>query len=504
MPEETAVGSMASLDSLLLECGFLEDPARIPACDEVFCDTWDGRLMARGYRLFHRAQEERWHLDRGQKRLASQKGSLDAALGDGPVTAIIRKRLAGRTLIPHLVVHREERLFRTSGRSRAVLELRWQKFSYGDPHGKATAPGPRVLILEGNLEGEEERDAVEILLRRLDPAAQSDFNPLEEGLRGLELPLPWLAPDKAQNVRGDDDPSRATARFLGRQAAVLRSRRRGAILDLDVEYVHQLRVAARRSRALLRLFAKHLDPQATETLLAELSWLGRALGPSRDLDVLIPALEADATGMPFPEAVTETILEAFRLRRDRTLEATRRVLGSDRFDALVEHMETRPPASRIPRDPLDTPGRTLARVGPKRVLRELGKLRRRLEQDSYNDAELHRVRIGAKRLRYSLGVLDSLVPGALTRETRHLTRIQDCLGEVHDADVASGFLRGLGRALGDRGRTEEVMAVGAFLRAQHDRKHRAREKFLVMAKDFSRFDKQLTRTMKLARRKAKS
>ena len=64
----------------------------------------------------------------------------------------------------------------------------------------------------------------------------------------------------------------------------------GTRLGDDPEELHQARVATRRLRAVLRAARPLLDPGWTESLRAELSWLGGALGPVRDLDVLLDHL----------------------------------------------------------------------------------------------------------------------------------------------------------------------------------------------------------------------
>ena len=64
-------------------------------------------------------------------------------------------------------------------------------------------------------------------------------------------------------------------------------------LGADPEELHQARVATRRLRAVLRAVRPLLDPDWTESLRAELAWVGDALGPVRDLDVLLERLRME-------------------------------------------------------------------------------------------------------------------------------------------------------------------------------------------------------------------
>src|SRR6476619_2057050 len=55
----------------------------------------------------------------------------------------------------------------------------------------------------------------------------------------------------------------------------------------DIEDLHQMRVSVRRMRATLKAAHPLLDAPWADDLRAELGWLGGALGPVRDLDVLL-------------------------------------------------------------------------------------------------------------------------------------------------------------------------------------------------------------------------
>src|SRR5262249_31749356 len=61
----------------------------------------------------------------------------------------------------------------------------------------------------------------------------------------------------------------------------------------DPEDLHQLRVAVRRSRAALREASALLGAEEAQAVRDELRWLGRQLGPVRDLDVLLSRLRPE-------------------------------------------------------------------------------------------------------------------------------------------------------------------------------------------------------------------
>src|SRR2546426_7971337 len=83
-----------------------------------------------------------------------------------------------------------------------------------------------------------------------------------------------------------DDPAGATAAAVVRFHLRAFERAEAGARAGEVEPVHQLRVATRRLRATLRLFAPVLPAVAVRRTSEDLRWLGRTIGAVRDPDVL--------------------------------------------------------------------------------------------------------------------------------------------------------------------------------------------------------------------------
>ena len=83
-------------------------------------------------------------------------------------------------------------------------------------------------------------------------------------------------------------------------------------VDDNVDAVHDLRVAARRARTILKVAKPALDAAWTDALVEDLRWLGAELGTLRDTDVLLEHLRA-AGGI---SADTNPVVN--RLERDRS------------------------------------------------------------------------------------------------------------------------------------------------------------------------------------------
>jgi len=231
----------------------------------------------------------------------------------------------------------------------------------------------------------------------------------------------------------------------------------------DPEDVHQLRVATRRARAYLRVARPLLDETWSEPLREELGWLGRSLGPVRDLDVLLDRLRSDTAALGEADSVAVApLLAKLEAQRESLQADVLDALGSDRYRVLLAALEE---ASRTPHAVAVDDPPSLEELAAVEAAK-LRKLARRIEPDS-PDTELHVVRIRAKRVRYA---------GELLGEKKIVEcakGVQDVLGEHQDAVVAEERLRILVR--GARGAAG--LAAGRLVERQHERRRVARAGF---------------------------
>ena len=106
------------------------------------------------------------------------------------------------------------------------------------------------------------------------------------------------------------------------------------VLDTeDIERVHAMRVATRRLRAVLEVFAPAFDAAAHKAVLDDVKALADALGARRDPDVQLAALDALAAVLP---AADQPGLEAFAARlRDEQQEGNRTLAAA--LKVMVDH-----------------------------------------------------------------------------------------------------------------------------------------------------------------------
>jgi CHAD domain-containing protein len=259
----------------------------------------------------------------------------------------------------------------------------------------------------------------------------------------------------------------ALQKMLRAQFDAIVSHTPGARTGRDPEELHDLRVAVRRLRALLRAGRGMLEPGWGDPLRDELAWFGRALGPARDADVLLARLQQVAGELDEPDRRSfQPVLERVRRERAEARTAMLRTLRSARYRRLVEALDKATRAPRVRRNA----------AGPAaEAKREFRKLRRAVDAlpAEPTDEALHAVRIRGKRARYAAELAAAADGGASTRFVRKAKAFQDVLGQHQDATVAEARLRRFAARAGPR----TALATGRVVERERLRKLDARSAF---------------------------
>jgi CHAD domain-containing protein len=237
----------------------------------------------------------------------------------------------------------------------------------------------------------------------------------------------------------------------------------GLRLDGRSLHVHQARVACRRLRSDLKTFAAILDPAWVQATAEELRWVGNVAGAVRDLDVLDRRIAGHSSGADDPDADGFAAI-AVRLATQRTAawKELREALDSDRYLQLLKNLE----AARLD-PPLEAgAGDTAADAVRELVRQPWRRLRRTVEKlpAEPSDADLHRVRIRTKQLRYAAESATPVIGKAAERLARAAEQLQTELGDHHDAVVAEQALRRLVPTLKRTG----AFAAGVCVAAERD------------------------------------
>lgn len=302
------------------------------------------------------------------------------------------------------------------------------------------------------------------LVDGLTPQLESKFERAARML-GLSGEAATLAPDekaapsresKGPGVEPSDTMAEAGRKILRQNFRKMRKQEPGVRKGEDIEAVHQMRVATRRMRAALALFAPYYRSKVATTLERGLKRTARALGGVRDLDVFLDRANAHIARLPEGRrGEMAPMFDHWHARRDKARVDLMKWLDDSAYETFEERFKAfvETPGAGIARDDVDIAHPTLVReIAPALIWEAYARVRayEPLVPDAPIET-LHALRIEGKRLRYTLEFFaEDLGPGA-GRLISAVTSMQDHLGNLHDADV-------------------DVAALTAFL-AEHDGKN---------------------------------
>jgi CHAD domain-containing protein len=481
-----AAGSIRGV--LELEGVHFAPPVRL---HRTLLDTFDGRLHRAGLRLEHRVAGRDRRLVLSGRDVVTVELAVPTAprfaadLPSGPVRQRLAKIVDVRALLPLVSVDAEsvrgERRDR-AGKATAVVEL-----SISPTAGAGDLPDWTVEIVA--LAGYPK--PAEVLC---DLVAGLGLHRVDGDLLDLACAANGVDPagtDVPVGIPLDPD-TLALAGYrevLGNLADAIDVNWQGSIDDVDPEFLHDLRVAVRRTRSVIAQGRTVLPADVAERFGAGFAWLGQVTGPARDLDVYQIEWHDYVAPLPPDERPSLEPVRAHleQARRD----AYQRLaidLGSDHAVALMRAWRSWL-ASSLVGEPEPDGLRPLGDVVHERIARAQKRLLRHgraITADSPAE-QLHDLRKDAKKLRYLFecfgGVLD---PMARKASVTRLKALQENLGEHQDAEVHVAMLRDLARHLDAAGvDTDTLMATGRLVELLDRRRLAARQEF---AERFAAYD----------------
>jgi CHAD domain-containing protein len=272
------------------------------------------------------------------------------------------------------------------------------------------------------------------------------------------------------------------AKTLGRHLTRMYWNEAGTRLNLDPVYLHDMRVATRRLRTALLVFAIAIPEEAREALGRDLRWIGRALGSVRDLDVGLTRVAALAAKAPEHErAVLYVFARYLEIKRARRRTRLLRRLDSKRFTAFRERANqwiAGLPGVVIPigdaaagsAGPIQPALAPAYMVGPRIVAEWDNRMREACHEAERKStlANVHALRIAVKHARYAVEYFAVSEGQAAHHRAKQLARIQDKLGQHQDAATLLRHMRRYARSIPPRDRQLVLGAQSVMDRLEPD------------------------------------
>jgi CHAD domain-containing protein len=300
------------------------------------------------------------------------------------------------------------------------------------------------------------------LERQLRRAGAEDHDGRPKLVRALSLVAPSPEPQPALDAPVMDHVRWALAHHV----RWLVAHDPGTRLGREPESLHQMRVATRQLRAVLRAARPLLVPKWADSLRDELRWLGRVLGPARDLDVQLAYFREESAALDARDRRPLTqFIAHLEAQRNNVQEVLLNELKSERYLDLIRRLRQAPHDSTVIESTVTL--RDLAK-------QEFTKLRNAIRQagDSPNNANIHKTRIRTKRARYAAELAEPTVGKPATRFLNKARVVQDVLGMHQDAIQAEAHIRAF---LKQSTSARAAFVAGRMVERQRQRRDRAGE-----------------------------
>ncbi len=421
---------------------------------------------------------------------------------DGPVPAFARdlppgtsrSRLARlmemRAFLP--LVEVQSRLQVVDGLNRdektvVRLTLENSTLKGDDASRNITLPG-RVVVTPVKGYAKTRRGVVRFLRQELSlPPAAGDL--MEEAVKAAgRRPGDYTA---KLDLRLDPETPmlQALTQILMQLLDVMEANEPGVKGDLDSEFLHDFRVAVRRTRSALTQVKGVLDPDLLARFKPEFGWLGAVTGPTRDLDVYL--LSYDDFRNSLPEAFRDRLAPLHHylvVHQKLAHEKLVQELESERYRRLVHDWRTALQDTK-PRAGLFNAERSVAEVAGERIWKVYRRVLRegRAIDDHSPPSDLHDLRKTCKKLRYLLEFFQGLYPPRKVKKLiKALKTLQENLGEFQDLQVQAEYLRDIGdEVIGEEDApVSTLLAMGVLVEKLLERQRRARTEFAGRFRSF--------------------
>jgi inorganic triphosphatase YgiF len=308
--------------------------------------------------------------------------------------------------------------------------------------GQSSCP---ISELELELKSGSPQQLFKLALALLDivPLSVEHTSKAEYGYLLFSAAKPSVSKARFPALNRKQNISSAVQSMIGACLAHVESNVPGALLKVDEEYLHQVRVGLRRLRVVLAIAQRfHADDELT-ILREQVAKLCVELGRSRDWDVFVTqTLAPICTRLPEHTGLREVLSVSERARKKQHAGMESSLASQDfqrlllRFGAWM-HGEQ---AGEVETTPVQFATQVLDKRS-KQVLKH-GK-----ELVGENVEQLHLLRIACKKLRYSTEMFGSLFNETRTRGyVAALAELQDILGILNDIAVAHRLLDELDNA----------------------------------------------------------
>ena len=318
----------------------------------------------------------------------------------------------------------------------------------------------------------------------------------EEALRELEI-IPQKYSSKLHfSFTPTTRMGEATQRIFLHLLETIKLNEDGTKKDIDSEFLHDFRVAIRRTRSAITQIKNVYCKEKLERFREDFSWLGQITSTTRDLDVYLLKFRSNQHRLsqrmqsdlaPLVQFLQKEQKDA-QAQLVRNLESVRyQQLIKDWEKFLLQETESTEASSNVNLSTKEVADRQIWRVY-QRILKEGGKI-----DDSSPPESLHDLRKTCKKLRYLMEFFQSVYAKEKCKPLIQILKsLQENLGDFQDYEVQSLSLRGFAERMftDQEVTTSTLLAMGALVRELEEQQHQARLEFAQRFANFAQTENQ--------------
>jgi CHAD domain-containing protein len=483
VPDEMGVGKLkAKLNEFR---DFKEEPPI--TIRRIFYDSFDWRVYTSGSVLEEKQSEnknelscyslnrENFHgeMDRGEKVLRFARD-----FPEGSLRNYLTPILEMRALLPQVKIETKEYLFQLLNKDRKIiLRVSYEESTLTDgqtltsivrvfPIKGYDKPLKKVLkLLKGDLDLLPPEENFMLTALRVAEREAGDYS------SSLNIQLDSAIPANA-----------ATKLVLLYLLKTMSLNEKGVIEDIDSEFLHDFRVAVRRTRSALGQIKEVFPIKQLERFRAQFDWLGQITGPTRDMDVYL--LQFDDYKAKLPAAIREEIepLRNFLIQHQNKeqqslaneLKSARYIKFMKDWRKFLESPSLESTASNAARPVKDVASERIWRIY-QRAVKEGSAINSTSVPES-----LHDLRKTCKKLRYLIEFFQSLYSKEeIDKIVKALKELQENLGYFQDYQVQRESMEHFGQQMMEESKipAATLMAMGILIEGLEEAQLDARGKF---------------------------
>ena len=467
---------------------FTVRPGKPRTVTRTLFDTFDWRLYAAGQRLEEVREGEsvraEWLENASGKVLGSMNGPAGRMANDwqpASVAGALARTIKMRALLPLAKIDTTRwPADLLDEREKTVVRVSVEISKTGAIGAKAAKEIPSVVRLSAVRGYHKAFEQTIAVLAGLPGLTRAEHSTLDSVLLANgRTPLDYSSKINIKLPPGIPT-EKAVRKVLGRLVEIMAANHDGTVADIDSEFLHDFRVAVRRTRSMLGQMNASIPAATLKQFRPEFDWLGAVTGPTRDLDVYI--LKFDDYVAPLDEKVRRDLAplrkHIFRRQHQEQLNLSRaisakryRVLIFDWKKALCSVWKSGSESWRG-----GDPAEVVAGQKILKILKRALRLGKALTDDS-PASSVHELRITCKKLRYMMEFFKSLYPATGIDElTGALKELQDNLGDFQDYEVHRAELYKFAEemALLTTARPRTLLAIGQLAESLAARQRVAR------------------------------